>query len=191
MSSLFHPSAEILSSTIGKNTRIWQYVVVLPKAKIGENCNINAHCFIENDVVIGNNVTVKSGVYLWDGARIEDNVFIGQNVSFVNDLQPRSKIHPNNYLTTRVRHGASLGANSTILGGIDIGEYAMIGAGSVVTKNIPNNCLWFGNPAAFKAYICDCGNKLNEKHACPKCGKEYIIKNDCLLPVQYTANLKS
>lgn len=122
---------------------------MLQGASIGENCNINSHTFIENDVVIGNNVTVKCGVYLWDGIRIHDNVFIGPNATFTNDKFPRSKQYPTRFQSILIEEGASIGANATILGEITIGKHAMIGAGSVVTKNVPANELWVGNPARF------------------------------------------
>ena len=131
------------------NTNVWQFCVVLPKAQIGENCNICSHCLIENDVKIGDNVTVKSSVQLWDGITLEDNVFVGANVTFTNDKYPRSKSADWQCLTTIVKKGASIGAGSTILCGITIGENAMIGAGSVVTKDVPAGELWVGNPAKF------------------------------------------
>lgn len=134
---------------VPESSRVWQFCVVLPGAKIGENCNICSHCFVENDVVIGNNVTVKSGVQLWDGITLEDNVFIGANVSFTNDRYPKSKNKNWKLEETKVRRDASIGAGSTILCGIEIGENSMIGAGSVVTKNIPAGELWMGNPARF------------------------------------------
>jgi acetyltransferase-like isoleucine patch superfamily enzyme len=146
---MIHPTAEVQSNNIGKDTNIWQHVIVLANAKIGNNCNINAHCFIENDVIIGNNVTIKCGVYLWDGITVEDDVFIGPNVTFTNDKYPRSKKYPSAFQKTIIKKGASIGAGSVILGGITIGKNAMIGAGSVVTKSIPSNELWFGNPARF------------------------------------------
>ncbi len=142
-----HPSSDVQTKNILEGTTIWQFCIVLPKAEIGGNCNINAHCLIENNVIIGDNVTLKCGVYLWDGIRIEDNVFIGPNVTFTNDKYPRSKQYPERFDNTVVKKGASIGANSTILGGVTIGENAMIGAGSVVTKDVPANTLWFGNPA--------------------------------------------
>ncbi|MCC6684901.1 MAG: N-acetyltransferase [Bacteroidia bacterium] len=144
-----HPTADVQTKNIGAQTRIWQFAVVLQGASIGENCNINSHTFIENDVVIGNNVTVKCGAYLWDGMRIHDNVFIGPNATFTNDKFPRSKQYPSAFQPIVVEEGASIGANATILGGITIGKHAMIGAGSVVTKNVPANELWVGNPARF------------------------------------------
>jgi len=142
-----HETAEVHSHEIGNDTKIWQYTIVLHGAKIGSNCNINAHCFIENDVIIGNNVTIKCGVQVWDGLQIADNVFIGPNVSFTNDKWPRSKNQLFEPEKTFIDEWASIGANSTILCGIKIGKKAMIGAGSVVTKDIPDGELWYGNPA--------------------------------------------
>jgi acetyltransferase-like isoleucine patch superfamily enzyme len=144
---------QINSKKIGLNTQIWQYVVVLEGAVIGDNCNINCHCFIENDVKIGNNVTIKSGVYLWDGIEIENNVFIGPNVTFTNDKYPKSKQYPEKFDKILIKSGASIGANATIIGPVVIGENSLIGAGSVVTKNIPTNELWVGNPARFMKKI--------------------------------------
>ncbi|NMB64867.1 MAG: N-acetyltransferase [Spirochaetes bacterium] len=117
---MIHPTADVQTENIGNRTQIWQYVVILPGAKIGKNCNINAHCFIENDVIIGDNVTVKCGVYLWDGLVIEDNVFIGPNVSFTNDKYPRSKKYPERFDKIIIKKGASIGAGAVILGGITI-----------------------------------------------------------------------
>lgn len=146
---MIHTLSDVQSKNIGANTNIWQFCVVLPSARIGNNCNICANCFIENGVTVGNNVTVKCGVQLWDGVTLEDNVFIGSNVTFTNDLFPRSKEYPEQFWRTTVKKGASVGANATILAGITIGENAMIGAGSVVTKDIPANEVWVGNPASF------------------------------------------
>lgn len=142
-----HPLSDVLSQNIGDGTRIWQFSVVLPGAKIGANCNICAQVFIENDVEIGDNVTVKNGVQLWDGLRIENDVFIGPNVTFTNDLFPRSKVYPTQFSQTRIKAGASIGANATILPGVTIGEGAMVGAGAVVTKNVPSGAVVIGNPA--------------------------------------------
>ncbi|AIT09024.1 dTDP-6-deoxy-3,4-keto-hexulose isomerase [Candidatus Francisella endociliophora] len=144
-----HKLSEVQSKNIGKDTKIWQFVVVLENATIGENCNICSHCLIENKVVIGDNVTVKSGVHIWDGVNLEDNVFIGPNVTFTNDRMPRSKQFLTEYPQTVIKKGASIGANATILPGIIIGENAIVGAGSVVTKSIPANEIWLGNPANF------------------------------------------
>ena len=141
-----HPLADVQSKNIGDKTSIWQYVVVLPGATIGKDCNVCSHCYIENDVVIGDRVTIKNGVQLWNGLRIEDDVFVGPNVTFANDLYPRSK-QSFELLNTVVKQGATIGANATLLPGITIGENAMIGAGSVVTKNVPSNAVVVGNPA--------------------------------------------
>ncbi len=143
---MIHPLADC-QAIIPEDTNIWQFCVVLPKAKIGHNCNICSHCFVENNVVVGDNVTVKCGVQLWDGVTIEDNVFIGSNVTFTNDKYPRSKNEKWQLEKTIVRRGASIGAGAVVLCGIEIGENAMIGAGSVVTKSVPAGELWVGNPA--------------------------------------------
>ena len=138
---------QVMSQAIGEGTRIWQYVVILPGAVIGNNCNICSHIFIENDVVVGNNVTLKNGVYLWDGITVEDDVFIGPNVTFSNDPYPRSKHYPEQFAKTVIRRGASVGANATILPGVTLGEGCMIGAGAVVTKDVPAYATVIGNPA--------------------------------------------
>lgn len=148
-----HPLADVKSVNIGQKTKVWQFSVVFQNAVIGENCNICAHTLIENDVQIGNNVTVKSGVYIWDGITLEDNVFIGPCVAFTNDKKPRSKQYPNEFPKTRVKKGASIGANATILPGITIGANALVGAGAVVTKDVPENAIVVGNPAVIKGYV--------------------------------------
>ena len=147
MTVQIHPLADVQSRSIGEGTAVWQYVVILPGAVIGTDCNINALCLIENDVVVGDRVTVKSGVQLWDGLRIENDVFVGPNVAFTNDKHPRSKQYPPAFQRTTVRQGASIGANATILGGVTIGERAMVGAGAVVTRDVPAGETWVGNPA--------------------------------------------
>jgi acetyltransferase-like isoleucine patch superfamily enzyme len=151
---MIHPLSDCKSTHIGIGTNIWQFCVVFPEAKIGDNCNICANVLVENDVIIGNNVTVKSGVQLWDGITVEDNVFIGPNATFTNDLFPRSKNPDWNLSKTVIKKNASIGANATILCGITIGENAMIGAGSVVTHDVPAGELWAGNPAKFMRKIC-------------------------------------
>lgn len=156
-----HPLADIQSKKIGKDTHIWQFCIVLPEAEIGDHCNINCQVFIENDVVIGNNVTIKPGVQIWDGLRIEDDVFIGPNVTFTNDLLPRSKQYPEKFAKTIIKKGASIGANATILAGIEIGGYAMIGAGSVVTRSVEPFTLWYGNPAKHRGYVTKTGKVLS------------------------------
>ena len=147
MTTFTHILADVRTSLLGSGTKIWQFVVVLPDAKIGRDCNICSHCFIENDVVIGDRVTVKCGVQLWDGLRIGNDVFIGPNVSFANDHFPRSKQTPETFLQTIISDGASIGAGATILPGVTIGCNAMIGAGAVVTRSVPANSVVTGNPA--------------------------------------------
>lgn len=139
--------SDVQSENIGAGTSIWQFCVVLPKAQIGEDCNICSHCLIENDVIVGDRVTVKCGVQLWDGLRVEDDVFIGPNVTFTNDMHPRSKQYPDEFPQTIIRRGVSIGANATILPGIEIGAGAMVGAGAVVTKRVAPNVTVVGNPA--------------------------------------------
>jgi len=142
-----HPLALCESKAVGAGTRIWAFAHVLPGARIGRNCNICDHVFIENDVSIGDDVTVKCGVQLWDGVTIGNRAFIGPNVTFTNDKFPRSKQYPESFLATVVEDGASIGANATILPGVRIGRDAMVGAGSVVTKDVPPNVTVVGNPA--------------------------------------------
>jgi len=153
MTTFIHTLADVKSPLLGSGTRIWQFVIVLPNAKIGNDCNICSHCFIENDVVIGDRVTVKCGVQLWDGLRIGDDVFIGPNVSFANDRFPRSKKTPENFLQTIINDGASIGAGATILPGVTIGHNAMVGAGAVVTRSIPPNSVVVGNPAKILRFL--------------------------------------
>jgi len=169
---MIHKLSDVQSLNIGKDTNIWQFCVVLQEAVIGNNCNINAGVLIENDVIIGDNVTIKSGVQIWDGITLEDNVFIGPNVTFTNDFTPRSKQYPNQFLKTTIKKGASIGANSTIIGGIVIEQYAMIGAGSVLTKNVGMQELWYGNPAKHKGFVCKCGEKCDERLICKNCEGE-------------------
>ena len=148
-----HPAAIVETENIGAGTRLWAFVHILPDANIGTDCNLCDHVFVENDVVVGDRVTIKSGVQLWDGIRIEDDVFIGPNVTFTNDPFPRSKKYPENFSVTVIQKGASIGANATILPGVTIGQSAMVGAGSVVTKDIPPNAIVVGNPARIVNYV--------------------------------------
>ncbi|MBW7923401.1 MAG: N-acetyltransferase [Burkholderiaceae bacterium] len=155
-----HPLADVQSTYIGSETRIWQFVVILPGARIGSGCNICSHCFIEDDVVIGDRVTIKNGAALYDGVRIEDDVFVGPNVTFTNDPFPRSRHRLAAFSRTVVGIGASIGAGAIILPGITIGRHVMIGAGAVVTKPVPDKAVMVGNPARIVRYVAD-----SEAHA--------------------------
>lgn len=172
-----HTTSDVQTKNIGEGTTIWQFCVILSGAVIGSHCNINFNVFIENDVLVGDNVTIKSGVQLWDGVRVDDNVFIGPNVTFTNDLLPRSKVYPKSFEKTFLKKGCSIGANATIVAGTTIGEFALIGAGSVVTKNIPSYSVWYGNPARHMGYITDEGILLDQ-FLKSKNGTEYVLKNN-------------
>jgi len=148
-----HPLAEVLSPYIGVRSRIWQFVIVLPGARIGQDANICSHCLIENDVIIGDRVTVKSGVQLWDGVRLGNDVFIGPNVTFTNDKYPRSRQYPEKFLETRIEDGASIGGGAVLLPGVTIGKCAMVGAGAVVTQSVPPYAVVFGSPARISGYV--------------------------------------
>lgn len=148
-----HSNSLVETNHVGKNTRIWAFTHILPSAVIGEDCNLCDHVFVENDVIIGDRVTVKSGVQLWDGIVIENDVFIGPNATFTNDLFPRSKQYPKSFSHTLIRKGASIGANATILPGLTIGQFAMVGAGTVVTNNVPPYAIVIGNPAHIVGYV--------------------------------------
>jgi len=173
---MIHPLADIKSKKIGEGTAIWQFCVIFDGAEIGNNCNINAGVLIENEVKVGNNVTIKSGVQLWNGVLVEDDVFIGPNVTFTNDLIPRSKRYPKTFLKTIIKQAASIGANSTIIAGHTIGKYAFIGAGSVVTKDIPPYTVWYWNPAKQKGYITKSGILLDNSF-CDNTGKKHNLED--------------
>ena len=181
-----HDRAIVETDCIGQGTRIWAFAHILKGAQVGKNCNICDHTFIEGNVVIGNNVTIKSGVYLWDGLRIEDNVFIGPNATFTNDIRPRSKAYPAEFIKTHIRKGASIGANATILCGITLGQWAMVGAGSVVTKDVPDYVLVYGVPAKLQGYTCECCQNLAFKNSLAECvcGKAYQLKKSGLVRIR-------
>ena len=157
---MIHKLSDVRTDRIGEGTDIWQFAVILEGAVIGENCNINCHTFVEGGVKIGNNVTVKSGCYLWDGLTIEDDVFIGPNVTFTNDLHPRSKQRVP-FVKTTLKKGCSIGANASILAGVSVGAYALIGMSSVVTKDVPDFALVYGAPARIHGWVDESGEKLN------------------------------
>jgi UDP-2-acetamido-3-amino-2,3-dideoxy-glucuronate N-acetyltransferase len=160
MSKAFiHPLADVSTDRIGEGTRVWQFVVIQSGAEIGQHCNINCHAFIEKNVRVGDWVTVKSGVYLWSGLRVHDHVFIGPNVSFTNDPYPRSGKYPETFQETTLEKGCSIGAGTIILGGVTIGAYAMVGAGSLVTKDVPAFALVMGSPSRICGWVDESGKK--------------------------------
>jgi len=182
-----HKDAVVESKNIGSGTRIWRNVHVLPGAVIGKDCNIGEGCFIENYVRIGNGVTIKNHIAIWDNITIEDGVFIGPAAVFTNDLRPRAqnKKGPQDLTGTLIKRGATIGANSTIICGITIGEYAFVGAGAVVTRDIPPYHMVYGNPARFKGYICRCSEIIPSgvsSFQC-RCGLKYEIRGSVVTEV--------
>ena len=171
----FHETAIVDSHKIGENTRIWGFTHIMENVVIGQNCNIGEHCFIESDSIIGNNVVVKNGISIWTGIVIEDGAFLGPNIVLTNDLNPRSG-YARPLSKILIRRGATIGAGSVILPNTEIGEYSMVGAGSVVTKSTKPNSLVYGNPARHKGWVCKCGIKLNITNSllCD-CGKKYSL----------------
>lgn len=172
---------------IAEGTRLWAFTNVQAGAVIGKNCNICDGSFVEKGVVIGDHVTIKHHVAIFDGVTIEDDVFIGSNVALINDRYPRShRLDPWTLEKTLIKKGATIGSNATILCGLTIGEYAFVGAGSVVTQNVPAYALVYGNPARIKGYICRCGHKLNihrwafKKMGC-SCGSQYSFREKTLV----------
>ncbi|MBE2227261.1 MAG: N-acetyltransferase [Ignavibacteria bacterium] len=176
-----HPNALVESDDIGNKTRIWAFAHVLKNVTIGEDCNLCDYVFVESGVKIGSRVTIKNGISLWEGLEIEDDVFLGPNAAFTNDMFPRSKRHSGSYLKTLLKKGTSVGANATVLCGITLGKYCLIGAGSVVTRSVPDFALVTGNPAKFRYWIAKTGERLNfnsENKATDSDGNKYIFIPD-------------
>jgi len=178
-----HPEALVETDKLGCGTRIWAFAHVLEGAVIGDNCNIGDHCFIEGGVTIGNDVVIKNGVSIWEGVSLEDRVFVGPNVVFTNDTRPRAKVFHENYEQILIRYGASIGANATLVCPLTIGRHAMIGAGSVVTNDVPDFGLVYGNPARLVGFVCKCGQHLcfdngNPAVATCRCGLKYVRRNE-------------
>lgn len=171
-----HETALVESENVGSGTRIWAYTHVMSGAVVGENCNICDHCFIESGAVIGNNVTIKNGVSVWDKVTIEEGAFVGPNATLTNDLWPRSRNPKWQVRDTVIGRGATIGANATILCGIRIGSFSMIGAGAVVTRDLADHALCYGNPARIQGWVCACASKLSFRGSnatCEQCGKRY------------------
>ncbi len=173
---------------IGDGTRIWQFSNIMSGVEIGENCNIGQNAFIETGVKIGNNVTVKNNIALYNGVTCEDKVFLGPNCVFTNVLNPRSFVpRKNEFLKTTIKEGATIGANATIICGHDIGRFAFVGAGSVITKEVPDYTLVVGNPARKIGYVCECGERIfpdeNSTYECPRCHKKYKESKNTLIEI--------
>lgn len=165
---------------IGEGTKIWQFCHIMPQVTIGKNCVIGQSVFIGKGVKIGNNVKIENNVSVFEGVTLEDGVFCGPSCVFTNVINPRSHIsRKHEFKPTLVKKGATIGANATIVCGNTVGRYAFIGAGAVVTKDVPDHALVYGNPAQFEGWVCECGVKLQEaggKAHCPECGKTYKLK---------------
>lgn len=180
-----HDTAEVSEKAIiGEGSKIWNNTQIRQNVLIGNNCNIGKGIYIDFDVVIGNNVKIQNGVNLYHGVKIEDDVFLGPSMTFTNDLYPRAFNSDWKVSDTLVKKGASIGANATIVCGITIGEYSMVGAGCVVTKDVEPYSLVVGNPARKIAYVCKCGNKLDEQYYCNQCDNQYRKNNSGILTLE-------
>lgn len=182
-----HESSYIDDGTsIGEGTKIWHFCHIMSGATIGSNCNIGQNVLISPEVVIGNNVKIQNNVSVYTGVIIEDDAFLGPSMVFTNVINPRSHVNrKHEYKKTIVKKGASIGANATIVCGITLGKYCFIGAGSVVTRDVPDYALFYGNPAKFHSWVCQCGVKLEKGtnyFSCPACGEKYHLENLFLVP---------
>ncbi len=161
---------------IGNETKIWHFSHIMNDSKIGNNCNIGQNVVISPGVIVGNNVKIQNNVSVYTGVIVEDDVFLGPSCVFTNVINPRSFIiRKDEYKKTIIKKGASIGANATIICGHNIGKYALIGAGSVVTKDVPDYAVVVGNPAKIIGYVCECGNKLDKDMFCSVCNKKINI----------------
>jgi acetyltransferase-like isoleucine patch superfamily enzyme len=177
MSVFIHRSAEVSKdATIGDGTKIWNEVQVREKARIGRNCRLGKSVYIDTNVVIGDNCKIQNLATLYDGLTVGDDVFIGPHVCFTNDLYPRAVSPDWRIVATKVKDGASIGANATILCGVTIGKNAMVGAGSVVIDDVPDHALFIGNPARLIGFVCTCGRTLDKSFWCSHCRKKVVIK---------------
>ncbi len=191
-----HPLALVESDEIGEGTRIWAFAHVMKDARIGWGCNIGEHCYIEQGVTLGNNVTVKNGVNVWMGVTIEDNVFLGPNCVLTNDPNPRAYIKKSadSLVETLIRNNATIGANATIVCGVTIGQYAFVGAGTVVIRSVPDFALVVGNPARQIGWMCECAQRIPmtakaDAVYCPHCQRAYRRGENGLVPVSIRADV--
>lgn len=177
-----HHLALCESDQVGRGTRVWPFAHVMAGARLGSDCNVGEHAFVEDGARVGDRVTMKNGVMIWDGVTVEDDVFLGPGVVFTNDLLPRigHRVPRGAFIPTRVRAGASIGANATLVCGVSIGSYAMVGAGSVVTKDVAAYSLVVGNPARPMGWVCRCGHRLDETLVCA-CGLRYTLTEKSLV----------
>jgi acetyltransferase-like isoleucine patch superfamily enzyme len=195
MDNIFvHPTSIVETRHVGEGTRIWAFTHIMESASVGSHCNIGEHCFVESRVKIGNNVTIKNGNMLWEGVTIEEGAFIGPNVFFTNDRYPRSprlaqakkRYGSSAWLVpTLVQHGASLGGGVVVIAGVTIGEFALVGAGAVVTHDVPPYALVIGNPARLRGWVCQCGTPLafrGSSAACEECGQQFTRSGDLVQP---------
>ncbi|MCX7013911.1 MAG: acyltransferase [Candidatus Sumerlaeota bacterium] len=188
-----HPHALVETQDIGENTRIWAFAHVLRGCVIGSECNIGDHAFLEGGVRLGNRVTVKNGVALWEGVTCEDDVFLGPNVALTNDLYPRSRATEWECTPTLLRKGCSIGANATILAGVTIGRYALVGLGAVVTRDVPDYGLAYGSPARLRGFVGRKGRPLKidgEIGVCPVSGERYRIEGTLCKPIDGGGGLR-
>jgi UDP-2-acetamido-3-amino-2,3-dideoxy-glucuronate N-acetyltransferase len=187
-----HPSSYVDEPCeIGEGTKIWHFCHVMTRARIGKGCNIGQNVFIASDVAIGNNVKIQNNVSIYTGVIIEDDAFLGPSMVFTNVINPRSHVlRRDEYLTTIVKKGATIGANATVVCGVTLGKYAFIGAGAVVTRNVPDYALIFGNPARIRGWMCQCGIRLTftqhgdvEKATCTRCCDQYEKRGQIVMPI--------
>lgn len=194
MSDYFvHESSYVDEGTlIGADTKIWHFCHIMSRVQIGRNCNIGQNVFIASDVIIGNNVKIQNNISIYTGVMIEDDVFLGPSMVFTNVVNPRSHVsRKDEYRVTRVRQGASIGANATIVCGVELGRYAFVGAGTVITRPVPDYALVYGNPARLRGWICQCGVKLQfvpagdgQRARCLHCGSSYLRQEEQVKPAE-------
>lgn len=193
-----HPTALVETRTIGSGTRVWAFAHLLKGARVGRACNIGDHCFVEGKAVLGDRVTLKNGVAVWDGVIIRDEAFLGPNVALTNDPMPRAELiarhrsgaEPFVPTRTHIGRGASIGANATIVCGVTIGDHAFVGAGAVVTRDVPPFAMVFGVPARVRGYICPCAERLELRQASCLCGRRYRV-NRGRLELEPTASART